>query len=78
MKEITVQEMQKIPARARVAFAARCARRLQPALETAWKNAPSKALLLLEEAISRAEAFTSNDALSQSEIQAPDKCGTPD
>lgn len=49
------QEIEALPNWARVAFAARCARRVQPLLKASWPNAPKEHLDAVDEAIALAE-----------------------
>ena len=53
----TQEEITQLPRWARVAFAARCARHVQPVFGAAWSDAPQKYIDALEEAISFAETL---------------------
>ncbi|VTR96315.1 unnamed protein product [Gemmata massiliana] len=52
---VTREEIAKLPRWARVAFAARCARRVLPIVKKFWKTAPKHHLLALDKAVSVAE-----------------------
>jgi hypothetical protein len=54
--EITKEELQTLPRWAIVAFAARCARRVQPLFTHSWKEAPMSYVDAVDRAISMAEA----------------------
>jgi hypothetical protein len=49
------EEIVKIPVFAMIAFAARCARRVQPLFVACWTDAPKKYIQAIEDAISLAE-----------------------
>ncbi len=51
----SAEEVMQLPRRARVAFAARCARRVFPIVKTYWANAPMQHILALHIGISSAE-----------------------
>jgi hypothetical protein len=51
----TFNDIVELPYWARIAFAARCARRVQPIFSAAWPNAPQKWGTAVEQAISFAE-----------------------
>lgn len=55
----TKQEISELPCRAIVAFAARCARRVQPIFELTWPDAPKKYKEAVANAIQFAEAKAS-------------------
>ncbi len=59
-EELTIEEMRKLPLRAIVAFAARCARRVQP-LFNAWGN--DEEIVAIEEAIEAAEQYATGVAV---------------
>ncbi len=52
---LTLKEIESLPRWARVAFGARCARRVLPAVTHFWKNAPEHHLQALDRAVSVAE-----------------------
>lgn len=54
----TKAEIAKLPVVARVAFAARCARRVQPSFTVAWTNAPEDHVRAIETALARVEHYT--------------------
>jgi hypothetical protein len=56
----TEEDIAKLPRWARVAFAARCARRVLPLMERFWKNAPEHHLEALDRVVSVAETAAAN------------------
>jgi len=56
----TKEEIEKLPCWARVAFAARCARRAQPLFQKQWPDAPAEHVTAIETAIGAAENATAD------------------
>jgi hypothetical protein len=58
---LTVKEIKRLPARAAVAFAARCARRVQVLFLRGWPSAPEEWRRALEDAVLVAERLAAQD-----------------
>ena len=58
------EEMRELPNLAIVAFAARCARRVQPLLRAGWPDAPEEELEAVETAIAVAEQYSATGTAS--------------
>lgn len=58
-------EVEKLPRFARVAFAARCARRVFPILRRCWPSAPADHLATLENAVAVAEKCSSESGVDE-------------
>lgn len=56
----TIEEIEQLPRWARVAFAARCARRVEPLYTIDWPEAPAKHIEALDIAITMAEKFAAH------------------
>ncbi|MEO1009164.1 MAG: hypothetical protein AAFX79_11400, partial [Planctomycetota bacterium] len=69
-KEITEKDLLKLPRLARVAFAARCARRVQPLYRVLWPGAPEKHVQALDHAATLAERFANGAPASVDELAA--------
>jgi hypothetical protein len=54
-------ELLALPRRARVAFAARCARRVEPIFTQRWPGAPRESVWAVQHAITQAERFANPD-----------------
>ena len=63
------EEIGQLPRWAQVAFAARCARRVQPLFKAAWPDAPAESCQALEDAITQAEHAAAIVALGERGIQ---------
>ncbi len=68
----TTEDIAKLPRCARVAFAARCARRVLPLMSRFWKNAPEHHLKALDRAVSVAEAAAADAATADYAARAAD------
>lgn len=70
----TREQIAKLPMWAQVAYAARCARRVQPLFLTAWPDAPQEPIEAIEKAITLAEASsaatTASNSTSASDFRA--------
>ena len=62
---VTKEDFEKLPRWAVVAFAARCARRVQPLFKAGWPDAPGDSIRAVEHAVDTAEgrALTHLNAL---------------
>lgn len=66
----TKEEIASLPRWAQVAFAARCARRVQPLFVHYWPDAPQQHIDYIDEAIRLAESSAANHAVSDTDIAA--------
>ena len=64
------EKLTGLPRRAVVAFAARCARRVQPLFVAAWPDAPQKHLDAIEKAIVLAERYGQGDKITAADAYA--------
>ena len=65
----TEEEIAKLPRWARVAFAARCARRAQPLFQKHWPDAPEEHVSAIEKAIHIAEHAAARAAYAETDAQ---------
>ncbi len=66
----TREELQGLPRWARVAFAARCARRVQPLFKLLWPEAPRKHIAAVDRAITLAELLAADPASARDDLDA--------
>jgi hypothetical protein len=82
---LTEDEVQQLPRWARVAFAARCLRRVQPLLRRFWENPPADILAVFDQAVAASELSATqancvtelDDVLKSAERYAPPLAGMP-
>lgn len=65
---IQEQEIKRLPHFARVAFAARCARRVQPLFTALWKDAPRKNVEAVDEMVTVAEVMAREGVVSTTPV----------
>src|SRR4051794_10395189 len=68
----TTQEIDRLPRLARVAFAARCARRVLPKFRQAWPDAPAVYAEAVRAAVELAERTGAGEPVPESAYGSPD------
>lgn len=63
----TVEEIARLPRWARVAFAARCARRSLPLFRSGWPDAPAQSISILEEGVQKLESSAGQASITACE-----------